>query len=113
MNTIKTFLLITLVTFSSQINAKTGIPPHDFKAIYHQIETLLKQSETTIYDDIVVAIKFKINKNNKIIVISNNSNNDELSRFIKKRLHLKELFIDKENNHRFYTISIKFLSTIY
>ncbi|WP_282123374.1 hypothetical protein [Algibacter mikhailovii] len=113
MNTIKTFLFIVLISFNSPVEAKTTLPPNDFTSVTQQIETLLKASETTIYDDIVVAIKFKIDDNNKITVISNNSNSEGLTRFIKKRLNEKELYIDQDNNYRFYTISIQFLSTIY
>ena len=112
MNTIKTLLLAILITFSSQVSAITDNPVNDLKLVSQQIESILKDSETTIYDDIVVTIKFKVNKNNKIIVISNDSNNYDISNFIKTRLNLKEVSIDKTSNKRFYSIPVKFLSTV-
>ena len=111
MNTIKTLILAILITFSSQVSANTDNPENDLKLVSQQIETLLKDSEILIYDDIVVTIKFKVNRNNKIIVVSNDSNNYKISKFIKTRLNLKDLSIDKESNHRFYSIPIKFLAT--
>jgi len=112
MNTIKTLLLAILITFSSQVSAITDNPVNDLKLVSQQIESLLKDSETTIYDDVVVTIKFEVNKNNKIIVVSNDSNNYEISKFIKTRLNLKEVSIDKTNNKRFYSIPVKFLATV-
>ena len=112
MNTIKSLILVALITFSSQVSADTKTPTPDLKSVAQQIETLLKHSETRIYDDITVTIKFKLNKNNKIIVISNDSNNYDISKFIKTRLNLKVLSINKESIHRFYSIPIKFLSTV-
>jgi hypothetical protein len=113
MNTIKTLILVTLITFSTQISAFTKVPEHDLKPVSQQIENYLKNSEASIYEDIIVTIKIKLNKNNKIIVLSNDSNNYEISKFIKKRLNLKELSVDRGSNYRFFSIPIKFLSTIY
>jgi len=111
MNTIKTLLLAVLITFSSQVSANTENPINDLKLVSQQIESLLQDSETTIHDDIVVTIKFKLNRNNKIIVVSNDSDNYEITKFIKTRLNLKDLSIDKTSNYRFYSIPVKFLST--
>ena len=112
MNTIKTLILAIVITFSGQVSAITNNPENDLTLVSQQIEILLNDSETTIYDDIVVTIKFELNKNNQIIVVSNDSNNYEISKFIKTRLNLKEVSIDKGNNKRFYSIPVKFLSTV-
>lgn len=112
MNTIKTLILAIVLTFSSQVSANTDNPDNDLKLVSQQIETLLKHSETPIYEDRVITIKFKVNRNNKIIVISNDSNNYEISEFIKTRLNLKKILINKTSNYRFYSIPVKFLSTI-
>jgi hypothetical protein len=112
MNTIKILILAVLITFSSQVSANTDNPENDLKLVSKQIETLLKHSEIPIYGDKVVTIKFKVNRNNKIIAVSNDSNSYDISKFIKKRLNLKNLSIDKTSKYRFYSIPIKFLSTI-
>ncbi len=125
MNTIKTLLLAILITFSSQVSANTdspindlkpvlvntGNPINDLKLVSQQIETLLKGSEIPIYDETIVTIKIKLNRSNKIVVVSNDSNNYEISKFIKTRLNQKELSIDETSNYRFYSIPIKFLAT--
>ncbi|GAA4899454.1 hypothetical protein GCM10023311_25940 [Flaviramulus aquimarinus] len=126
MNTIKTLALAILITFSSQVSANTSSPIKDLKTDYisinnsakelklvsEQIKSLLKNSEITVYDDIIVNIKFKLNQNNKIIVISNDSKNHEISKFIKTRLNLKKLSVSKESNYKFYAIPVKFVSTV-
>ena len=112
MNTIKTLILAILITFSSQVSAITDNPVNDLELVSQQIESLLKDSETTIYDDIVVTIKFEVNKNNQIILISNDSNNNDITKFIKTRLNLKDISIDKTSAYRFYSIPVKFLSTV-
>lgn len=112
MNLIKTLLFAILITFSSQISAHTTDPSNDLKSVSQQIETLLKFSEVKIYDDIIVNIKFKLNENNKIILVSNDSNNYDISKLIKTKLSFKELSIDKTNNYRFYSIPVKFKSTV-
>ena len=92
MNTIKTLVLVTLITFSSQVSAFTRIPANDIKPIYQQIERFLNNSEMIIYDDIIVTVKFKLDENNKIIIISNDSDRYEITKFIKANLNLKKTF---------------------
>jgi hypothetical protein len=111
MKTIKTFVLVTLIAFSSQISAYANNPSDDLKSVSQQIEKLLKYSNTIIYDEVIVNIKFKVDKNNKIVVISDDSNNYDISKFIKTSLNLKDISLDKESNYRFYSVPIKFLST--
>ena len=113
MNTIKILILAMLITFSSQVSANTGSPKNDLKLVSEQIQTLLKGSEITIYDEVIVKIKIKLNSNNKIIAVSIDSHNYEISKFIKNKLNLKELSIDEKSNYRFYAIPVKFLPTIY
>ena len=113
MNTIKIVILAVLMAFSAQVSANTDRPINDLKIVTQQIQTLLQDSEITIYDEVIVNVKIKLNTNNKIIVVSNDSNSHELSKFIKKKLNLKTILIDKKSNYRFYVIPVKFLSTIY
>ena len=111
MKTIKTLLLAILITFSSQVSANTERPTNELKSVSQQIGTLLNGSEVIVYDDITVMIKFRINEDNKIIVISNDSNNKEISKFIKKRLNKEVVSIKNTNKDKVYYLPITFLST--
>jgi len=112
MNTVKTILLATLITFSSQISATTSTPPaDDLKSVSQQIQTFLNNSEISINNEILVTVKFKLDDTNKIILISNDSDNYEISKFIRTRLNLKELSIDKDSSHKFYYVPVKFSSS--
>ncbi|WP_298497752.1 hypothetical protein [uncultured Algibacter sp.] len=112
MKTIKTILLATILVFSSHVSAITENPKNEFKSVSEQIENLLKGSELVIYKDVGVKLKFKLNENNKIVILTNNSNDYYISEFINKRLYLKELKIDKKNANKFYYVPIKFISNI-
>ncbi|WP_396601019.1 hypothetical protein [Algibacter sp. R77976] len=112
MKTIKTILLATILVFSSHVSANTERPKNEPISVEEQIKALLKNSDLAIYNDVAIKLKFKLNESNEIIVLTNNSNDDDISEFIKKRLYLKELSIDKNNASEFYYIPVKFISTI-
>lgn len=112
MNIIKTLVLVTLITFSSQVTAFTEIPGDVIKPVSKQIERFLNYSELRIYDEIIVTVKFKLNADNKMIIISDNSDNYDISKFIKSSLNLKELAIDKKDNNKVYFVSVRFLATV-
>ena len=111
MNAIKALLLVTAITFSSQVSAFTGNPADNLKSASQQIETFLKNSDLFINDEIIVTVKFKLDENDKIVVVSTDSDNYEISEFIRTRLNLKELSIDQESTHGFYYVPVKFLAT--
>ena len=112
MNTIKTLILAILITFSSQVSANTDRPSSELDLVSQQVEKLLKGSEVTIYKDIVVMIKFKLDENDKIIILSNDSNDYHISEYIKSKLNDKKLSIKKTNSYKYYSVPVKFLSTV-
>jgi hypothetical protein len=113
MNTIKTLVLVTLISFSSQISAFTGTPANDIKPVSQQVQRFLNiDSELRIYDDIIVIVKFNLNANNEIIIISDDSGNREITRFIKTSLNLKELSLDTKSDNKIYAVPVRFLSTV-
>ncbi|WP_400078722.1 hypothetical protein [Winogradskyella sp. R77965] len=112
MKTIKALLLITLITFSSQVSAFTSIPGDEIKPVAQQIEKFLKNSELRIYDETFVMVKFKLNENNKIIITSVDSDNYEIKTFIKASLNKRELSINEDSSKRFYSVPVRFLSTV-
>ena len=110
MNTFKALLLVTAITFSSQVSAFTGPPADDVKSVSEQIETFLNNADLFINDELTVMVKFQLDENNNIVVVSTDSDNYEISKFIRTRLNQKELSIDKENKHSFYYVPVKFSS---
>ncbi|WP_034045479.1 hypothetical protein [Wocania ichthyoenteri] len=112
MNTIKTLILVILFTFSIQTSANTDRPSNELDLVSQQVDKLLVGSELVIYKDTVVTIKFKLDKNDKIIILSNDSDDYHISEYIKSKLNHKKLSIKKTNSYRFYSVPVKFLSTI-
>ena len=113
MKTIKTLLLATLLTFSCKASTITRKSSDNIKPLYQQIQRFINgASELTIYDEIIVTVKFRLNADNKIIIISDDSDNYVISKFIKANLNLKKLVIDKRSNNRIYSVPVRFLSTV-
>ena len=110
MKTIKTLILATLITFSSQISANTTGLKDDLNPVYKQVEMFLKTPETLVYKDIIVTVNFKLNEDNEIMVVSIDSDDYEITNFIKTTLNQKVLSIDKSNNYIFYSIPVKFIA---
>lgn len=111
MKTIKTLLFGILITFSSQIFANTmGTLPKDSLTLQEQVKKLLNIDETSVYQDIVVNVEFKLNEHNEITVMSIDTQNFEIIRFIKTSLNKKTLSIDKASTSKLYSIPVKFIA---
>ena len=111
MKTIKTLLFGILLTFSSQIFANTKVTlPKDSLTLQEQVKKLLNIDETSVYQDIVVKVEFKLSKDNEITVMSIDTQNFEIIRFIKTSLNKKTLSIDTAGKSKLYSIPVKFIA---
>ena len=106
-------IVAMLIILSGQLFAKTTGPKHDLIPVKKQIETLLKSSDTPVYQDVIVMVKFKLSENDEIIVTSIASNEYEITNFIRTSLNNKVLLIDKSSNSRFYSIPVRFIARAY
>ncbi|WP_178988740.1 hypothetical protein [Winogradskyella schleiferi] len=113
MKTIKTLVLVTLISFSTHISAFTANSSDDIQSVSKQIQRFLNiDSELRIYDETIVTVKFKLNANNEIIIISDDSGNHDITKFIRTSLNLKELTMDKDSNNKIYYVPVRFLPTV-
>jgi hypothetical protein len=111
MKTIKTLLFGILITFSSQIFANTAeVVVKDNITLQEQVKKLLNSNETSVYQDIVVKVEFKLNEHNEITVMSVDSEDFEIIRFIKTSLNKKTLSIDTASTSKLYSIPVKFIA---
>jgi hypothetical protein len=100
------------MTFSCKASTFTRTSSSEIKPLDQQIQRIINSApELKIYDEIIVTVKFRLNTDNKIIVISNDSDNYEITKFIKTTLALKKLTIENKNNNRIYSVPVRFLST--
>lgn len=93
MRTIKAFLLVVALTFSSVLFASTT--SEDLKAdsavITNEIGKLLKNPSFLVEKEIVAHVTLTLNKNNEMVVLSVDSKNKQIKDFIKSRINYNEL----------------------
>jgi len=93
MKTIKTLLLVVALTFSSVLLASTNSEDlkTDSSVITNEIGKLLKNPGFLVEKDIVAHVTLTLNKNNEIVVLSVDSEDDNIADYIKGRLNYNEL----------------------
>jgi len=93
MRHLKTLLLAVTITFSSVLMASTT--PDDRKtesaAITEKISKLLENPNFLIERETVANVKVTLNKNNEMVVLSVDSDDEQIANFIKSRLNYKKL----------------------
>ena len=97
MKTIKSMLLVAAIAFSSVLAANTN--PNDAEpatttesnVITQEVGKLLKNPSFLVDDDITANVTLTINKNNEIVVLSVDSEDESLEDYIKARLNYNEL----------------------
>lgn len=94
--TIKSIVLVVLIAFSSVVSASTN--PENIKektaepsVITQEVGKLLQSPSFEIEKEIVASVTLTVNKNNEMVVLSVDTEDDTLERFIKSRLNYNVL----------------------
>jgi hypothetical protein len=104
---IKSLLLITAILLSSLVSATTSIEADEAKAITTEVRDLLKNPKILLEKDELVKVTITFNENNEIVVLSVDSENDEVEAFIKNRLNYNKLAYKLYNKKQTIIIPIK------
>ena len=97
MKTIKRSVLVALLAFSTVLSASTNpvktekITNAESNVITQEVGKLLQSPSFVIDEDIFADVTLMINKNNEIVVLSVDSEDEAVERFIKSRLNYSEL----------------------
>ena len=113
MKSIKSFLLIAAIAFSSVASAHTN--PDEAKkaaaensnAISQQVGKLLKNPTFDVEHDMYAKVELTINKNNEIVVLSVDSEDGIIEGYIKGRLNYSELPVAIKNGQRTFIVPVK------
>lgn len=97
MKTIKSMLLVAAIAFSSVLTANTN--PNEAKpaataesnVITQEVGKLLQDPFFNVDEDKTANVTLTINKNNEIVVLSVDSDDQTVEKFIKARLNYNEL----------------------
>ncbi len=112
MKSIKLLLVAVALVFSNIVAAKTN--PIDDKAkmtiISKEIATLLQNPSFPVERNAYVTVKFTVNRNNELVVLSveAENNKDIIEEFIKTRLNYRKLSSNIKT--QVYTLPVKMVS---
>ena len=110
MRTIKTLLLVVALTFSSVLVASTNAEDEkgaESVAITEEIGKLLKNPSFILENDVLASVTLTINKNNEIVVLSVDSDEDYMDNYIKSRLNYHELPVTIQNVEKTYKVPVR------
>lgn len=103
MKQLKTLLLAVAITASGVLAASNEDKKADSVVITEEIGKLLKDPSFLVDKDIVADVTLTLNKNNEMVVLSVDSNEQYVENFIKSRLNYKELpatFLSKDRTFK-------------
>jgi len=109
MRQMKTLLLAVTITFSSVLMASTT--PDDRKTesavITEKIGKLLENPNFLVDKEIVANVKLTLNKNNEMVVLSVDSDDEQIANFIKSRLNYKKLNTTIESLEHTFIVPVR------
>lgn len=98
MRTVKTLLLALAVTFTSVISASTEKDPKaTSKLVAVKVAKLLKSPKFQLEEEALTFVKFTLNDDNEIVVLSVDSEEYIIDDFIKSRLNYVKLDVKIES----------------
>lgn len=114
MNTlkIKTVVMIFLLGFNSLIstaNDKLPSKKDGFTSITQDVQKLLKSSDLVLKQTEKATVKIMINSKNEIVVLSVDTNNEQIDAFVKARLNYKK--VSTKSVSEILTIPLRLLAS--
>jgi hypothetical protein len=107
MKQIKTLLLAVAITASGVLAASNEDKNADSVIITEEIGKLLKDPSFLVDKDIVANVTLTLNKNNEMVVLSVDSNEQYVANFIKSRLNYKELPATFSSKERTFKVPVR------
>ena len=77
------------------------------KKLSYQIHKMLKSNSFNIENDLVADVRFTINREGEIVVLSVNTEVDILENFVKKRLNYQKVELENAKEGKIYTIPVR------
>jgi len=109
MKTIKSVVLALALVFATSLYANPIGDKKTKAQVEQQIGELLEEPQFEIEQDCKASVSFTVNDNNEMVVLSVDTDNNRVERFVKSRLNYKKLEADLPGG-RFYTVPLKLLS---
>ena len=105
MRKISLVLVAALLLTAGNVLANDYKPENPTKKLATQIQTMLKDNSFDINEDLVADVRFTINNEGEIVVLSVSTSNQTLEGFVKGRLNYKKVENAKEG--KIYTVPVR------
>lgn len=107
MKSIKMLLLAVAITFSSAISASTVTEDAEINAITTDVSKRLKNPKFLLEKNELVNVTLIVNKDNELVVLSVDSDNFEISDFIKSRLNYSKVSVQLDNISKKFIVPVR------
>ena len=105
MRKISLVLVAALLLTTSNVLANDYKPENPVKKLATQIHKMLKDNNFDISDDLTADVRFTINDEGEIVVLSVSTTNEVLEGFVKGRLNYKKVANAQEG--KIYTVPVR------
>ncbi|QTE24046.1 hypothetical protein [Polaribacter cellanae] len=102
-------VMTTLSTFSNNENKDEKIKKENIE-LRTKVVNLLKSFKIELKENIAVSIKFIINSEGEIVVLSVDSKEESVVKFVKTRLNYQKVSLKKSQRMNTYIVPVKFIS---
>lgn len=109
MKPLKLLLLAVLMTTSTVALADN--PLKRGKSVSYEIEQMLNNSNLVIENDFTVRVLFTLSEDNKIVIRSIKSENEEVAEFLAERLSKKKVYGRNWDQDKLYELPVRVQAT--
>ena len=117
MKTIKSFVLIAALVVSSVLSASTPkakaeATNNQFKQVTEAVESLLSNPTFAVEKEMTAEVTLTINKDNEIVVLSVDCENESLEGYLKSRLNYNELPAQLKGSTKTFVVPVRITAEI-
>jgi hypothetical protein len=112
MKTLKKLLMVVVLVVTASALASNKKPVHFEKAVEEIVAILGKPSFEVTKQDLVAQFVITINSDNEIVVLSVDTNKQEVEQFIKSRLNYKKVSSTELKKGRVYKVPLRVKGTL-
>lgn len=107
MKSIQMLVLVVTLTFSTMLSANTEAKDAEASAITTEVFKRLEHPKFLLENDVLVHVTLTLNKNNELVVLTVDSENEEIVNYIKDRLNYKKVAVNIFNKGRNYSVPVR------
>ncbi|OQD42056.1 hypothetical protein [Croceivirga radicis] len=107
MRKVSLFFATAMLFAVTSLSANTTEPISLAKQLSNEIHQMLDLNNFNIENDLTANVKFTINQDGEIVVLSVDTTDDSLERFVKSRLNYQKVKAEDVKEGRYYTVPVR------